>query len=180
MNIEKLKNTWSFWGALFAIAGVISLAAITWVNKTEGDEAFNEAKSAYTSGNLTAAQKQYEELTLGTEKSNPEAWNNLGNIYRDKKSYEQAATAYKKAISLDLKYDQAYRNISYVYIDWAAASPEKAEGLLKEGIDLLESGFAKNRKSISIAEDLVNLYLKAGNRTKADEYFTIREQLLSE
>jgi Flp pilus assembly protein TadD len=179
MNLSELKNKWQFWAVLGGLATLIAWALITEFG-TSDDKALSNAKNAYIQGNLTAAQKQYETIIQSSNKNNPEAWNNLGNIYRDQKKWADAERVYLEAIRLNPKYDQAYRNIAFIYIDWAEDSSNQSTELLNKGVALLESAFSKNTKSISIAEDLVNLYRKLGNTAKADYYLKIRNELLAE
>src|SRR5690606_29010196 len=135
-------------------------------------------KSAYSSGNIRVALEQYEEITKGSNKNNPEAWNNLGNVYRDNGQQEKALGAYKQAINLKSDYEQAYRNLANLYLD--LAGDDKDQATLQEGIVILEGGKISNPDSVVIVEDLIKLYIALGDNTKAQEYLQIREQLLNQ
>src|SRR5690606_12705347 len=119
MYMKQFKNLtkqqqWGIYG-LLGILVIWGLVAIITSNNSQ--QALDNAKSAYSSGNIRVALEQYEEITKGSNKNNPEAWNNLGNVYRDNGQQEKALGAYKQAINLKSDYEQAYRNLANLYLD---------------------------------------------------------------
>jgi tetratricopeptide (TPR) repeat protein len=70
-----------------------------------------------------------------------EIWNELGSLFFNTGSYDQAIQAYQKAIELDQCCGQSYSNLATIYIQqerYAEAVP-----LLEKGIDLYEEGKKK-------------------------------------
>lgn len=50
------------------------------------------------------------------ETQNPEVWNQKGNIHFQKGEYEEAITAYNKAIELDRSFGWPYSNLAFTYL----------------------------------------------------------------
>ena len=61
--------------------------------------------------------------------SNPDVWNELGNIYAKSKAFEEAVEAYQKAIALNPEFGWSYSNLALVYA---------FQGKHDEAINLLE------------------------------------------
>ncbi len=85
--------------------------------------------------------------------------NLLGNSYAENKSFDSAIKSYLKAITIDDKYDEAYRNIGLAYIDLGQHNKAdeyfKTAYLLKYGstykslsTDYLQYDFSEKSKSI--------------------------------
>jgi Ca-activated chloride channel family protein len=78
--------------------------------------AFNLGDAFYKQGKSKEAAAKFEELTkstTGDDKLNAKAYHNLGNaLLRDKK-YEDALTAYKKALTLNPKDEDTRYNLGY-------------------------------------------------------------------
>ena len=175
-NLTK-QQQWGIYG-LIGILVIWGLVAIITSNNSQ--QALDNAKSAYSSGNIRVALEQYEEITKGSNKNNPEAWNNLGNVYRDNANPEKALGAYKQAINLKSDYEQAYRNLANLYLDLALDNEDKRDDYLQEGIQILEGGKQSNPDSVVIIEDLIKFYDRIGDSATVNSYLQIREQLLNQ
>jgi len=124
-----------------------------------------EATSSYAAGNLSEAKVVYHSC-LKNHANDVFAWNGLANVYRDEHNYLEAETAYLKAINIDRRFEQGYRNIYTLYLLWAdqdTAQLSKAEAVLLDGLK-------NNPESISVLEDLVSYYTKISDLTKVSEY----------
>ena len=66
--------------------------------------------------------------------SNPDVWNELGNIYAKSKAYEEAVEAYQKAISLNPEFGWSYSNLALVYT--FQGKHDEAIGLLEKSVGL--------------------------------------------
>jgi tetratricopeptide (TPR) repeat protein len=108
---------------------------------------------------MTALEKNPDRATY---------WMGLGYYYLDHKMYSEAIQCASTAINLK-------PNIDAYYLKAAFAC--EASGELEKAIDFLERGMkTENSKSINLVL-LVKIYLKLGNKEKADEYATKFAQL---
>jgi tetratricopeptide (TPR) repeat protein len=64
-------------------------------------------------------------------------WNELGNSYAASRKYDNAIEAYKKAIEMNPKYCQPYRNLCHLY--YRLKKYDVAVQLYKRSIDLLDT-----------------------------------------
>lgn len=131
-----------------------------------------KAVEYYQNGDLTKAEAQYKVVV----KNSPRdwfSWNGLANVYRDQNMYGLAEEAYLKAIAINPKYEQCYRNIFNLYYAWSTNDNNqlsKAEPILLEGIKKLP-------KSEILLEDIITYYSKINNQEKVKEYREILDKL---
>lgn len=160
----------------------ILLLLVIWAvtNASSGNEVKEDQQRVsqlYKNGQLDDAAREYAEL-VSKAPNDHELWNNYGNVLRDQRKLEEASAAYQKAISLNVRYEAAHRNLTFLHIDLEKAGQK---GKIDEAIQLLLKGFkASGSKSISMAEDLANLYYNKGDQAKYEEYKNLRDKLLSE
>lgn len=74
---------------------------------------FDYAVALYAVGNLEEAREQYVEATALNSKD-AVLHNNLGNVYRDLKQYDQAVESYKSAIAQNATLKSAYINLASI------------------------------------------------------------------
>lgn len=98
------------------------------------------------------------------------AWNGLANIYRDKDMLAEAEEAYLKAIDINPRFEQGYRNLYAIYYAWSS----KDESKLNQSESLLLAGLKLMPRSEMILEDLISYYAKVGDQQKLQQY---RDQL---
>ena len=97
------------------------------------DYQYSLAVALQEDGKLSEAAERYEKLT-----QMPEAFNNLGNIWRAERLYDKAEQAFDKALSMDPKMLWAYVNKALLMRD--QGQPQKAEALLDKAL-LLKADF---------------------------------------
>lgn len=97
------------------------------------DYQYSLAVALQEDGKLSEAAERYEKLT-----QMPEAFNNLGNIWRTKGLYDKAEQAFDKALSMNPKMLWAYVNKALLMRD--RGQPQKAEALLDKAL-LLKADF---------------------------------------
>ncbi len=68
---------------------------------------------------------------------NAHVWNELGNVYFDTGAYEEAITAYTKAIELDIRFAWPYSNLALAYVQ--KEKYEEAVLLYQRSIELFET-----------------------------------------
>ncbi|WP_077287443.1 tetratricopeptide repeat protein [Thermosipho sp. 1074] len=120
-------------------------------------------------GKLDEAEKIYKELI---KENIPEAYNNLGNIYRKKGLIARAIEYYQKAIEIKPDFAECYFNLGCAYMEidnysMAIFSMEKAEKL----------GF----KQFDLDVQLALCYLAVGNKKRANQRMEdekVREEVL--
>lgn len=161
-----------FWWAIVGIVVVI-IAGIAVINyyqqvTVSGYRVSREAAKAveyYKNGDLVRAEAQYKSIVA----SHPRdwfSWNGLANVYRDQSEYTKAEEAYLKALAINPRYDQAYRNIYNLYYAWSTQDKTqfaKSEAILLQGIKFLP-------KSEIILEEILNYYQKTGNQDQFKYY----------
>lgn len=161
-----------FWWAIIGIVVVIivGLVVLNHYQQVEvsGYRVSKEAAQAteyYVQGDLAKAEAQYK---LVVQKSPRDwfSWNGLANVYRDENLLKLAEEAYLKALAINPRFEQAYRNIFGLYYAWAKtdqAQLAKAEPILLQGLKLMP-------RSQSILEDLCAYYAKTGDQQKLQQY----------
>ena len=60
--------------------------------------------------------ENFYKKSISLNKKNPEAQNNLGNLYKSLDKFYDAIDCYKKAISLDSRFVHSYHNLGNVYV----------------------------------------------------------------
>jgi tetratricopeptide (TPR) repeat protein len=86
------------------------------------------------------------------------AWFNLGAAYQGLKLYEKAIDAYKYAITIDEKFDYAYRNMGDAYLRLRK---------YKDAIEVLEKVLELSRPEDVIYEAIAHCFHKLGNFAQA-------------
>ena len=86
------------------------------------------------------------------------AWFNLGAAYQGLKLYEKAIDSYLYAVTIDEKFDYAYRNMGDAYLRLRK---------FKEAIDVLERVLELSRPEDVIYEAIGHCYHKLGNYAQA-------------
>lgn len=106
---------------------------------------------------------------------------NLGNVYKDRREFDKAASCYQKAIQLNPGLFEAYHNLGIVFqarneLDEAAACYQKAVGLNPDLADayynlgtisqdrgLLDEAVAFYRKTVQLEPKLTDAWFNMGN-----------------
>ncbi|MFH0905276.1 MAG: hypothetical protein V1826_00960 [bacterium] len=157
---------------------VVAIVAIIWL--IPKSTTVESAMAAYKAGNTQQALDLFSQARDKNQISTAEGWNIYGNVLRDATRdtarFPMASEAYQKAIKADSGYEAAYRNLSYLHLDWSEAEQDPSK--LQEAIDIIEKGYQAHPRSISMVEDLIMLYGKAGNSAKVAELIAIRAELL--
>jgi len=97
----------------------------------------NRSRSLLEKGDLAGAYKDSEE-TLGLNKKNFEAHNNLGLIYYRRGLYEKAKSEYELVIDIHPDLSKAYNNLGLVYV---------REGQIERAIKLFETSYGIDKNS---------------------------------
>ncbi|MBU1092223.1 tetratricopeptide repeat protein [Patescibacteria group bacterium] len=161
--LDFLRRYW--WGILVVV--ILIIGGIWWYQDSQkvevsGYKISQEAAQAvkyYANGEIGKAEAQYKSIV----ENHPRdwfSWNGLGNIYRDKSEYESAEIAYLKALDINPKFEQAYRNIYSLYYIWSKDNPDKiyqAEDILLQGVKYLPN-------SEIVLEEILNYYQKIDNQ----------------
>ncbi|MBU2567173.1 MAG: tetratricopeptide repeat protein [Elusimicrobia bacterium] len=100
--------------------------------------------------------------TIRTSQSCPRAHYNLGNIYREGQSYEQAIDSYKKAIQYYPLYSKAYNNIGLTCVDMG--NPDTGLEYIKQAINI-------DPKNAEAYNNLGNIYFLKGEYNQALEMY---------
>lgn len=120
------------------------------------------AVALYATGDTEKAKEQYlAELKLNDK--DPVLHNNLGNVYRDSRQYEEAIKSYQKAIELDPKNATPYINLAHLYI----YTLEKTDF----GIEVYNRAIEENPDNADLPGLLANTYEQIGNYAKAREAY---------
>ena len=170
INYSLLKWVWIAVGLLVLLIGGFAwryyyLQSRVEVSGYRVSRIVAEATSSYAAGNLSKAKAVYQSW-LKNHASDVFAWNGLANVYRDEHNYPEAEMAYLKAINIDRRFEQGYRNIYTLYLLWA----DQDKTQLSKAETVLLDGLKSNPESISVLEDLVSYYTKIGDLTKVSEY----------
>lgn len=101
------------------------------------------------------------DLTVEMNSKNAHAWNELGNVYFNAGSYDDAIAAYRKAIELDTQFAWPYTNLALSYVQKGQLS--NAISLYQRGIELLS-----NEKDKAVAWNrLGNVYRRMNDYENA-------------
>ncbi len=178
--LKQRSMNWKTSNNKYVILGIVLLLVVWGITNSSTskttDQQVERARSLYANGQIDDAARELAELAAKSPRD-AQVWNNLGNALRDQKKYQEASEAYQQAIQLNSRYEAAYRNLAFLHIDME--QDEKQVGKIDEAITLALKGFkATGSKSVSIAEDLVTLYIAKGDEPKAREYKAIRDKLL--
>jgi tetratricopeptide (TPR) repeat protein len=120
------------------------------------------AIALYASGDLEKAKEQYL-AELKSNDSDAVTYNNLGNIYRQQKKFDDAIQMYEKSIKLDEKNINAYLNLGHLYSD-VLSKPNEAIRVYTDGLD-------KNPNDKTIQTQLALVYERSGDLEKAVEIY---------
>ncbi len=113
----------------------------------------NRGNAYYAIGDLDAAASDY--LAAITARPTTEAWYNLGNIYYDQQSWDEAIAAYSNAIDLNPAFWQAHYNLGNVrmqLLDYDTAIQEYRAALRHEPAN------ADIQENIAIAQQMAEQY----------------------
>lgn len=163
--IDFLRRYW--WGIVAVI--VLIVGGIWWYQDSQKVEvsgykvsaATAKATEYYANGEIDKAEAQYKSL-VANHSNDWFSWNGLANIYRDKSKYELAEEAYLKALAINPRFEQAYRNIYSLYYIWSKDNPDqiyRAEDILLQGVKFLPN-------SEIVLEEILNYYQKTDNQEK--------------
>lgn len=132
----------------------------------------NLALSYRKIGNLDSAEKYYK-YSLTILYKNELAWNNLALVYIFKNDFEKAKTTFRKLISINNKYGDAYYGMSEVFLH-----QQNGDSTVYFGLKAYEL-WKNNDKEF--AGDALNYvvqgYLLLKDRNKAKEYYALGKQL---
>lgn len=173
---DFLRRFW--WTIVGAIIIVISLVIV--VNYYQQVEVSGyrissgaaKATEYYQNGDLEKAEAQYK-MVIKQSPRDWFSWNGLANIYRDQNLYGLAEEAYLKALDINPRFEQVYRNIFNLYYAWSiqdASQLNKSEAILLRGLKLMS-------KSESVLEDLIAYYAKTDDQQKLQQYRAILDAI---
>ena len=84
-----------------------------------------------------AAVSKNGEVRIAMDTNNAHVWNELGNVYMNAGSYDEAISSYRKAIELDRRFAWPYSNLALAYVH--KGSFVEAILLYQRGIELFNS-----------------------------------------
>lgn len=130
-----------------------------------------QAKRAQDAGNTDRAIATYQEaLKLDGEMG--AAWNNLGTLLQEKKEYQSAATAYRRAADLSPTDPRPYENLGLLYreANWREDSIRYYEMALERDPDSLPAlrGFAMSAKETARADEVTRERLRRAMMVEKD------------
>lgn len=163
--MDFLRRYW--WGIVAVVVFIVG--GIWWYNDNQkvevsGYKISQEAAQAvkyYANGEIDKAEAQYKSI-VENHSNDWFSWNGLANIYRDKSKYDLAEETYLKALAINPRFEQAYRNIYSLYYIWSKDNPDqiyRAEDILVQGVKYLP-------KSEIVLEEILNYYQKIGDQEK--------------
>jgi Flp pilus assembly protein TadD len=166
------------WWWAMAIAGVIIIGLAIWwllyqstlveVSGYRVPRPVAKAAELYTEGKTAEAKRIYQQQ-VNRHPQDWFSWNGLANIYREARAYADAEAAYQKALAVNRRFTQGYRNIYTLYALWAVDDPAK----LSKAEAVLLDGLKYNPNSVTVLEDVVSYYRKIGNSASAEQYANI-------
>lgn len=174
LNLSKNPRLNPLIVAVIGVAAMVIIFITAWL--TRGNASLTDATKLYQKGDIKQAEEMFAAARNRRQIITAEDWNVYGNILRDLRRVEDAADAYQQAVKIDSGYEAVYRNLSYLYLDWANDTNDSSK--LQQAITIIEAGRKSNPKSVTIVEDLIMLYGKVGNSAKVSELTAIRTQLL--
>ena len=101
------------------------------------------------------------DLTIEMDTKNAHVWNELGNVYFNAGSYDDAIAAYSKAIELDTQFAWPYTNLALSYVQ--KGSLGDAISLYQRGIEL----FSDEKDKAVAWNRLGNVYRRMNDYEKA-------------
>lgn len=122
--------------------------------------------TAYNRKDYNTAVNAYKEA-IRLNANHFEAYNSMGNAYRDTKQYAEAEKSYRKAIELRPQFSFAYTNLALML---EANEPAKAIQVLQEGIKVFPG-------DMDMRYTLATVYASAG---KTDEAKKTLEAILKD
>lgn len=140
----------------------LSPEPLTAVQATQGQTHFRKALAAQKEGDLT----QTEVLLLQTIALDPslkEAYNSLGNIYYQRKTYQRAKSMYQHALGIDAKYVKAHNNLGSTYMRLA---------MYTNAITHLQQAISLDRDSGLAYYNLACVYALTGDEGQAAQYLS--------
>jgi tetratricopeptide (TPR) repeat protein len=111
------------------------------------------------------------EVEIEMDTQNPHVWNELGNVYFNSGSYEDAIAAYAKAIELDQRFAWAYSNLALAYVQKGRCS--EAVLLYQRSIEL----FTDDRDKAITWNRLGNVYRRMNDYDNAIGAYRTADEL---
>jgi len=94
------------------------------------------AVSQYNQKNYDEAEKNFKKLIKEDQDNSFSYYNNLANVYRDQKKFEEAIEYYQKSIEVNPQYETAYQNLAILYLyEIDPRDPDKAQEVVAEGLE---------------------------------------------
>jgi tetratricopeptide (TPR) repeat protein len=122
----------------------------------------NYAVALYVTGDLNEAEGAYKKQ-LAVDENNWVAKNNLANVLRDEKKFDEAIDYYEQAIKLFPKSVNTYINLGSIY-QYSLNDTDKA-------LDVYARGMKANPESADLPVVAALAYDQSGNKEKAKENF---------
>jgi tetratricopeptide (TPR) repeat protein len=132
----------------------------------EMKEAETEAKKLYDEGRYKEAI-EYLKALLKKDPKNPVYWNQLGSVYAQLNSFDNAIISYKNAIKFDPKNIKAMYNLGLIYSE---------KGSKKEAKKVIEDALKISPKNPLLQAALGNILIDEENYDKAQKIY---EQIVS-
>jgi tetratricopeptide (TPR) repeat protein len=136
------------------------LLSVSIVACQKGEENIRKAHVFFKSGDLDSAADHYR-AAVEADPKNAAAWEGLGNVAFERKSYEDAIERYQKAIELDPKAMSARHKLAVTL---------STANRTDDAIALLEETVALDPKNAFPLNALGGLHQKRGDLQKAKEY----------
>lgn len=177
-----------YWFIVLAILLIVGALVTWFVVKSNQDAAWDRATSYFAKADYKKAEKELSGLGIPSDKERLRVYAQtmlatqhleesltayrklydinkdvsakliIGNIYNQKKEYDEAIKIYKEIIASNPNSVQAYVNLATVY---------KLQGKDTEAISIAKGGVAKNPSSVVLNELLVSMLM---NDTGSSEY----------
>ena len=122
----------------------------------------NYAVALYVTGNLNEAEGTYKKQ-LSVDEDNWVAKNNLANVLRDEKKFDEAIDYYEQAIKLSPKSVNTYINLGSIY-QYSLNDMDKA-------LEVYMRGIKANPESADLPVVAALAHEQSGNKEKARENF---------
>lgn len=140
-------------------------------NNNTTNDLQNYAVALYATGNLAEAEQVYQKQ-LGVDNNNSVAHNNLANVLRDEKKFDQASQHYEQALKLSPKYINTYINLGSLY--------RYSINDMSKAIDTYKRGIETNPESADLNILLGLAYEQSGEKDNAQKSFEKALQLQGE
>lgn len=122
----------------------------------------NYAIALYATGNLGEAEQAYQKQ-LAVDGNNSVAHNNLANVLRDEKKFEEASQHYEQSLKLSPKSINTYINLGNLY-QYSLKDTGKA-------IEVYNRGIEANPESVDLNILVALAYERAGDKENAQKSF---------